>query len=114
MLAGRTFAGMVVLEQSGVSMLKLEYDDIKADPGVRWWCEGNWNGHRVFSTFFPYPAQAVEDLMASVINGGLCLRCKRRMVVGIATKDYCSWALSSTDLDDPNSYEWSRSCVPVA
>lgn len=108
MLMGRTAAGMALLGRTGVREVELAYDD---DGPVRWWCGGNWNGTRKFSEHFPYPAQAVEDLLSRVINGGMCARCKCTTVVGVILKgDYCCFTLLADDVDDETSYRYVRTC----
>lgn len=122
MLVGRTVAGVELLGRSGAEAFELAYDD-DHKPRVDWWAGANWRGHRVFSEKYPYGAQAVEDLLGRVLNGGLCTRCERITVLGIVTPQpkrsklrppdkvgYCTFILHATDLDDPNTYRYVRDC----
>src|SRR5882724_313855 len=107
MLLGRTNAGIALLGHSGMTRFELAYEE---NP-IQWWAEGNWNGTRVFSQKFPYPAMAVEDLLARVLNGGQCGRCHRTTVVGIIVDgDYCCFTLVAEDLDDDGKYRYIRTC----
>ena len=112
MLVGRVMASMELLERSGVSSIELAFDDDRDDDvaPVLWHCGGNWSGTRVFSEHFPYPAQAIEDLLARVINGGGCARCGRTTVVGVNTDGYCCFLLHADDLDDTSTYRYIRTC----
>ena len=110
MISGRVVAGMDLLMRSGVRNVELAYDDIEEEPKVHWWAEGNWNGHRVFSTYFPYPAHAVEDLLGKVINGGQCTRCGQTTVLGLDVLGYCCFWIEVGDIDDPQTYRYVRTC----
>jgi len=112
-LLGRTTAGMVLLARTGVGEVELAYDDDLEEAGekiIRWWCGGNWDGQRRFSERFPYPAQAVEDLLARVVNGGHCKRCGRTTIVGAKVPRLCCFVLHADDVDDVDSYRYLRSC----
>ena len=112
MLMGRMLAGMDVLKYSGVNSLEIAYDDDRSDDQVPvvWWAEGNWGGQRVFSQMFPYPAHAVEDLLSRVLNGGRCRRCGQTTVVGVDADGFCCFRLACTDLDEPSTWRYVRSC----
>lgn len=114
MLLGRMLAGVKILERSGVREVEIAYDDDLPEPTpVQWWCGGNWGGTRKFSERFPYPAQAVEDLLARVMNGGSCTRCNQTTVVGVEVADYCCFMLTADDLDDESTYRYERTCEVV-
>lgn len=111
-LLGRVTAGLELLGHSGVGQVELAYDDdLPAGPApVLWWCQGNWNGIRVISEHFPYPAQAVEDLLGRVLNGGQCLRCQGTTIVGVEVPGLCSFLLHATNVDLDGTYRYVRSC----
>lgn len=112
MLLGRVTAGMELLGRSGVSSVELAFDDDRDDDTapVLWHCGGNWSGTRVFSEHFPYPAQAVEDLLTLVINGGGCARCGSTTVIGLTAEGFCCFNLTAADLDDTTTYRYVRTC----
>lgn len=111
MLMGRMVAGFALLARSGVNEVEVVYDDELAPPEtVMWWCGGNWNGTRMFSRHFPYPAQAVEDLLGRVLNGGQCTRCGATTVVGVQVAGFCCFMLAADDLDFDVSYRYERTC----
>lgn len=111
-LLGRVLAAVELLGRSGVSDVEFAYDEEKAYPeGVLWWAKGNWNGTRVYSAHFPYPAQALEDVLSRVINGGMCARCRRTTVVGVILDgDFCCFTLTAKDVDDDQGYRYVRTC----
>ncbi len=109
MLLGRTTAGISLLGRTGVGSVEIAYDD-DHPPRVDWHAGGNWNGTRVFSEKFPYPAQAVEDLLSQVLNGGECGRCGETTVVGVEVEGFCSFILTTTDIDDEGAYRYVRTC----
>ncbi len=106
MLMGRVMAGIDLIGRTGATDFELAHDE---DP-VQWWAGANWNGTRMFSERFPYPAQAVEDLVGRVVNGGRCTHCDLTTVVGVTIGGHCCQWLSAENVDDPNSYRWVRSC----
>lgn len=112
MLEGRVLAGFELLGRSGVQSVELAFDDDRDDETapVLWHCGGNWSGTRVFSEHFPYPAQAVEDLLTRVINGGTCGRCRATTVIAVAADGFCCFQLTAGDLDDPSTYRYVRTC----
>lgn len=111
MLMGRMVAGVALLGRTGVGEVEIAYDDELADPEtVMWWCGGNWKGTRMFSRHFPYPAQAVEDLLGRVVNGGFCTRCKRTTVVGVEVPGLCCFMVEADDVDDEQTYRYVRTC----
>jgi hypothetical protein len=110
-LLGRVIAAVELLGRTGVTDVEFAYDEEDAYPDkVLWWAKGNWKGHRVYSVHFPYPAQALEDVLSRVINGGTCGRCGKTTVVGVTLDDYCCFTLSAKDVDDDQSYRYVRSC----
>lgn len=112
MLLGRVTAGIELLGRSGVQSVELAVDDDRQDGTVPvlWHCGGNWSGTRVFSEHFPFPAQAVEDLLSRVINGGGCARCGETTVIGLAVPGFCCFNLHAGDLDDTSTYRYVRTC----
>ena len=113
MLMGRMVAGVDLLGRTGVREVEIAYDDERNDMRVPvvWWATGKWNGARVDSELFPYPAQAVEDLLTQVINGGHCRRCDKTTVIGIDLgPDYCCFQLVASDVDDDQAYRYVRTC----
>ena len=112
MLVGRAAAGTELIARTGATGFEISYDDDVPGDATRvdWTAQAKYRGTRVISQRFPYPAQAVEDLLSRVLNGGLCQRCHRRTVVGILHDDYCCFSLLAMDLDDPGSYRYVRSC----
>jgi hypothetical protein len=111
MLLGRLMAGLEVLERSGATMAEVAFDEDLPEPEtVLWWCEARWKGTRIFSRHFPYPAQAVEDLLGRVLNGGMCKRCRSTTVLGIEVADHCCFMLEADDLDDETTYRYVRTC----
>lgn len=112
MLLGRVVAAMELLGRAGVSDVELAYDEEERYPDkVLWWAKGNWRGTRVYSAHFPYPAHAVEDVLARTINGGQCRRCGRTTVIGVALDGpYCCFLLTSANPDDDQSYRYVRTC----
>lgn len=115
MLLGRMLAGMELLGRSGVGQVELAFDEDlpKESPTpVLWYCKGNWGGTLVISEHFPYPAQAVEDLVGRTLNGGHCRRCDRTTVVGVILDgpDYCCFTLTADNVDDEQSYRYVRTC----
>jgi hypothetical protein len=115
MLMGRMLAGVDLLGRTGVGEVEIAYDDDLPEPAtVLWWCGGNWKGTRMFSAHFSYPAQAVEDLLSRVINGGGCTRCKRTTVLGVEIEGYCCFMLEAAAVDDDQSYRYVRTCERAA
>lgn len=111
MLVGRVMAGIQILEHTGIRDFRIEHQEVEeGDTTVRWWAEGHWTGTRVFTNFYPYPAQAVEELLAQVLNGGHCQRCDRTTIVGMEHVAFCSFTLHADDLDKPATYRYIRSC----
>lgn len=111
MLLGRVVAAIELLGRTGVGEVEFAYDEEDAYPEkVLWWAKGNWRGTRVYSAHFPYPAQALEDVLSRVINGGKCARCGQTTVVGVAVDPYCCFILTAQDVDDDQSYHYMRSC----
>lgn len=112
MLLGRVLAAVELLGHSGVTDVEFAYDEHQSYPeNVLWWAKGNWGGIRKYSAHFPYPAQALEDLMARVVNGGQCVRCGGTTVVGVILDGrYCCFMLTAKDVDDEQSYVYVRSC----
>lgn len=111
MLLGRLLAGIDLLGCCGADGVEVAHDE---DP-IQWWVGANWGGHRVFSERFPYPAQAIEDLLSKVVNGGLCVLCGNTTVVGVMLDGpYCCFGLIAKDPDDPASFSWVRSCEVTA
>lgn len=111
-LLGRFLATTLLLGRTGADSFEAQYDD---DTGstrmpVMWWAGANWNGKRIFSEQFPYPAQAAEDLLSRVVNGGLCTRCNRTTVVGVVIDGLCSFVLHADNVDNPETYRWIREC----
>lgn len=110
MLLGRVTAGVELLGRTGVRDVEIAYDE-EGPEGVLWWCGGNWNGHRVFSEHYPYPAHAVEALLTKVVNGGKCARCGDTTVVGmVLSGNYCCFMLLADNVDDEQTYAWKRTC----
>jgi hypothetical protein len=111
-LLGRVVAAIELLGRTGVSDVEFAYDEEDAYPNkVLWWAKGNWKGHRVYSAHFPYPAQALEDVLSRVINGGTCGRCGRTTVVGVLLDgEYCCFTLTAQDVDDDQGYAYVRTC----
>lgn len=108
MLFGRVNAVLALLPRSGVTDVEFAFEE---EMPPRWWAKGNWSGTRVYSAEgWPYPAQALEDLLGRVLNGGTCARCGRTTIVGIIVEGLCCFTLAATDLDDPDSYAYVRSC----
>lgn len=108
---GRMVAGIEVLGRSGVTEVEIAYDDDLPGPAsVLWWCGGNWRGQRKFSEHFPYPAQAVEDLLGRVLNGGTCVKCGKTTVLGVEVGGYCCFMLEAAEIDDDQSYRYVRTC----
>ena len=112
MLLGRVVAAVELLGRTGVSDVEFAYDEESTYPeNVLWWAKGNWRGHRVYSAHFPYPAQALEDVLGRVINGGTCGRCGKTTVVGMLLDgDYCCFTLTAKDVDDDQGYAYVRTC----
>lgn len=111
MLLGRVLAAVELLGRSGVGDVEFAYDEEEAYPeSVLWWAKGNWNGTRVYSAHFPYPAQALEDLLGRVINGGQCARCKDITVLGVEIGGYCCFMLEADDVDNDQTYRYVRTC----
>jgi hypothetical protein len=112
MLLGRVLAAVELLGHSGVGNVEFAYDENKHYPDkVLWWAKGNWGGTRMYSAHFPYPAHALEDLLARVLNGGRCRRCGRITAVGVILYgDYCCFTLTADDVDDEHSYLYVRTC----
>jgi len=110
MLMGVVTAGMAVLARTGVKSAEIAYDDDGFVMPVIWRASGNWSGHRVYSNEHPYPAGAVEELLAKVLNGGRCKRCDGTTVVGVTIPGYCCFTLHARDVDDPGTYRFTRSC----
>lgn len=109
MLFGRVNAVLAILPRSGVTDVEFAFEDDSGTP--RWWAKGNWSGSRVYSAEgWPYPAQALEDLLGRVMNGGTCTMCGRTILVGIIASGYCCFTLAARDLDDPETYAYVRSC----
>jgi hypothetical protein len=112
MLLGRVLAAVELLSRSGVTEVEFAYDEDEHYPDkVLWWAKGNWDGIRKYSAHFPYPAQALEDLLAKTINGGQCARCKRTTVVGVVLHDYCYFLLTALDVDADQTYAYVRRCA---
>lgn len=109
---GRVVAAVELLGRTGVSDVEFAYDNDDAYPEkVLWWAKGNWRGTRVYSAHFPYPAHALEDVLAKVVNGGKCGRCGNTTVVGLALDGaYCCFLLTARGVDDDQSYRYVRSC----
>lgn len=113
MLLGRVIAAVELLGRSGVGDIEFAYDENPAYPDkVLWWAKGNWDGIRKYSAHFPYPAQALEDLLGRVLNGGLCARCRRTSVVGLILDGphYCCFTLTADNVDDEHTYRYVRTC----
>jgi hypothetical protein len=112
MLMGRVLAAVELLGHSGVKDVEFAYDEDEHYPEkVLWWAKGNWGGTRKYSAHFPYPAQALEDLLSRVLNGGMCGRCRKTSVVGVVLDgDYCCFLLTAKDVDDSHGYEYVRTC----
>lgn len=112
MLFGRLIAAVELLTRTGVGDVEVAYDEDDHFPDkVLWWAKGNWDGTRVYSAHFPYPAQAVEDLLAKVLNGGMCRRCQGTTVVGVIIDGpYCCFTLTAGDVDEDKSYRYVRTC----
>ena len=69
MLMGRFLAAVDQLAHTGMTEFEAAYDDELGELSpveVLWRCEGKWQGTRVFSAHFSYPAQAAEDLLGRV------------------------------------------------
>lgn len=111
-LTGRVIAAVELLGRSGVGDVEFAYDEDDRYPDkVLWWAKGNWAGIRQYSAHFPYPAHALEDLLARVLNGGQCARCNRTAVVGLVLDgDYCCFLLTASAVDDDQSYRYVRTC----
>lgn len=111
-LLGRVLAAVELLGSSGVDDVEFAYDkDDHYPEKVLWWAKGNWAGTRKYSAHFPYPAQALEDLLGCVLNGSACTHCGRTTVIGVLLEGaYCSYMLTATDVDDSHTYRYLRSC----
>lgn len=110
MLSGRVLAGLDILARTGVKSAEIAYDDDGFVMPVVWRASGNWNGHRIFSNEYPYPPQAVEELLSRAMNGGHCLKCNRTLILGVIIPGYCCLTLHASDVDDDTSYRYVRSC----
>lgn len=108
MLLGRTTAGLALLGRSGARAAEVAYDD--DGPTVKWRATATWQGTKVWSEDFPYPAHAVEDLLSRVLNGGQCTRCERTTVVGVVAEGFCCFVVTAANLDNPESYRYTRTC----
>lgn len=112
-LMGRLLAAVDQLAHTGMTEFEIRYDDDLGDLNpveVLWIAEGNWKGTRVFSAHFAYPAQAAEDLMAKIINGGMCTSCGKTTVAMVDIPGYCARLLTATNVDDDKSYRYVRKC----
>jgi hypothetical protein len=112
MLLGRVLAAVELLSRTGVKDVEFAYDEDEHYPEkVLWWAKGNWGWTRKYSAHFPYPAQALEDLLGQTLNGGMCARCQRTSVVGVVLDGpYCCFTLTAKDVDDDQSYRYVRTC----
>lgn len=115
MLTGRTFAALDLLAGiHGLSSLELGYDD---DTGcervpVLWWAKAQFRGRAHFSEHYPYPAEAAEDLLHRLGNGGVCRACGKTILIGVLTPDpnICERLLACDDPNVPESYRYHRIC----
>ena len=114
MLMGRFLAAVDQLAHTGMTEFEAAYDDELGELSpveVLWRCEGKWQGTRLFSAHFSYPAQAAEDLLGRVVNGGLCTSCRNVVVIGLSIDGYCSRTLVATDIDDEHTYRYVKTCA---
>lgn len=111
-LLGRVIAAVELLGHSGVQDVEFAYDEDERYPEkVLWWAKGNWDGIRKYSAHFPYPAQALEDLLGQTLNGGMCARCRKTTVVGVILDGpYCCFTLTADNVDDEQGYRYVRTC----
>lgn len=116
LLLGRLVAATELIQRTGATEFEIAYDDETGYDRVPvvWWTTAKWNGQRLDSEFFPYPAQAAEDLLSRVINGGLCKRCEKTTVVGLVVDGCCSFVLHAGDVDDDQTYRYVRTCESEA
>lgn len=111
MLLGRLLAVVDVLGHTGAREIEIAHQEECGEPEpIMWHVTALYKGTKMWSHHYPYPAQAAEDLMARVMNGGHCKRCNRDIVVGMDAHGFCCFTLTAADLDEPKSYRYIRSC----
>lgn len=112
MLLGRTTAAIDLIGRTGARLFELAFDDETGHSRmpVMWHASARFKGARVSSQAFPFPAQAAEDLLARVIDGGQCKKCERTTIVGVEIDGYCCFMLQAGIIDDEKSYRYVRSC----
>lgn len=114
-LTGRTFAALDLLAGiHGIQNVELGYDD---DTGcervpVLWWAKATFRGRSHFSEHYPYPAEAVEDLLHRLGNGGVCRSCGKSILIGVLTPDpdICERLLTCDDPNVPETFRYRRIC----
>jgi hypothetical protein len=110
-LTGRLVAAVELIGHTGARGFEIAFDDECGAPEkVMWHATATYQGAKVWSRHYPYPAQAAEELLVKLMNGGLCKKCGLTTVVGLDTHDLCCFGLCCSDIDDPQTYRYLRSC----
>jgi hypothetical protein len=112
MLLGRTLAAIEQLGRAKATDVEFAFDDETGSEHVKvvWWAKANFGGTRLYSQYYPYPAMALEEVLARAVNGGACTSCGAPTILGLRADGYCSRTLVAEDIDDPSTYRYGRSC----